>query len=869
MLTTIVATFTAANVFVPVISHDARPTPTASPTLQLGVLSEPLTGELSTAAKTWALTNRAGLGLHPASTLTFEVGFATRFGASLHYLQRINDIDIYQAKLVLTIDDKSRIVQVSSSLVDNRQVRSQFEMSEAAALHFAGKQVSFPALRHDDPTRPYGAAKKVLFAVSDELHAGWLVHVASYDPSKNFYVGLDAVTGETLFVQNRVHHQSEFELNAYPISPGDLDGGVGRTPTEVRTMLRAGGSSFIGDSCETFLSDGGFLTTSNDAGVLCGETLTSYNCCARENCDLDAGSRRVSGPTTFMGFTLNVDLPICDRVNQATNQRIEANYRYEPFDPPLDRMTVDIADPANSDTFAQVHAFYHVSRLSDWVRGLSTRGATLFPANQPAIGPFRMRDERRVPARKPAILTNVMVPNFQAIQGIPQCLPPPIGQGMGTCLIRGFSRVDNAAFLPVEGFAQFPIPGLSTGVDTLMMFQGNAADAAYDATVLWHEFGHGVVYATAALTFNDVAIDNRSANNEGGALHEGFGDYIAAAFGNTPEVGPYFGPRAFGGAPVMGVRQDNYLRSLSNTLACPDVLWGEVHQDAKHVGAALWSGRLANLGTDNGATYDAAFYAMLVSLAPNADFAAMAQTMAARVTGAFNASAGAAMTATFQAKGVIGCSKVLDVTNATAGRPFFGIAAAPMLPQATIPGPFQFKLRVPTGAQGIRIRGAQGGGGGGFGGGMAPALTILTKTGSPISFTRNGAQLTNDAETTATVQASGGMIDRVVPVQVSCGATEEVYVAIAARGSTTIQNLQVTAVPLVNCTLDAGVEPDAGTEPDAGLEPDAGPVGTETKMLPRAGIIAQPTAQAGCGCSTFEGSAVLAALAILGRRRRR
>lgn len=64
------------------------------------------------------------------------------------------------------------MMPVSSSVVDGRPVRAEFEMSEAAALHFASKQVSFPALRHDDPSRAYGGAKKVLLQVGDELHAG-------------------------------------------------------------------------------------------------------------------------------------------------------------------------------------------------------------------------------------------------------------------------------------------------------------------------------------------------------------------------------------------------------------------------------------------------------------------------------------------------------------------------------------------------------------------------------------------------------------------------------------------------------------------------------------------------------------------------
>jgi uncharacterized protein (TIGR03382 family) len=873
MLTTIVACLTAANVFTPTVTFEARPSPAAPPTLVLGELSVPLTGDLPVAAKAWALTNRERLGLHPASTLRFDVGFATRFGASLHYLQLIDGVEVYQGKLVVTVDGDGRVVQVSSSVVNARPLSTLNTLSQTQALQLAGKQVAWPVFEADRLT-PRGAAKRFLFAVGDELRAGWLVHVVSYDPSQNWYVALDGTSGEVLFAQNRVHHAAN-DVNVYPVSPGGLDGGVGRTPTVVSSLTHADGGSFIGDLCETVLPDGGFLVEANDGGVLCGDQLTAFNCCANAGCVPDAGPKRSAGPTSLMGFVLNIDIPVCDRVNQATNQRPDAgDYRYDPVDPPANRMAVDPNDPANSDTFAQVHGFYHVNRIYDWVRGLSGQASTRFTAaDGGVIGPFRMRDERRTPARRPAVVTNVLIPKLPTslaeammIEGVPQCLPPPLGSGMGTCRIRDFGRFDNAAFLPVEQFASLPIPGLSTGVDTLMIFQGNAADAAYDATVLWHEFGHGVVYATAALTFEDIAIDNRSANNEGGALHEGFSDYLAGAFGKLAEVGPYFGPRALAGQGVMGVRQDAYLRSLANTLTCPDVLWGQVHQDSQHVSAALWAGRLANLGTDNGATYDAAFYAMLVSIAPNADFAQVAQVMAARVSTAFNPAAGAALTTIFQQKGVIGCSKVLDVTNATTPRSMFAIPTAAPLRNANVPGPFQFKLRVPAGAQAITIRGDQGGGGG-FGGNV-PAIGVVTKS-TPITFTRNGGQVTHDGTLAGSVQAANGQLNGRVEVRVPCGASEEIHVALTARGGATLQNLVVAAEPLVNCMfpVDAGMPmPDAGMM----MEPDAGqPMGSDTKTLPVGGVVAQPAAQTGCGCSTFDGTAVLAALALLGLARRR
>lgn len=857
MLTSFASLVLAANVFTPTIVLETRPSPEAPPTLQLGVLSAPLMGELSSSALAWALSNRGALGLHPASTLVFDAGFTTRFGASLHYRQQLDGLDVYQAKLVLTLDAQRRIVQVSSSLVGPRPVRSVAVMTEARAREQATEAVTHPVL--DDTLRGVGGSRRHLFDTGTELHVGYLLHVASYDVTKNWYVAVDAITSETLFVQDRVHH-AEFDANVYPISPGGLDGGVGRTPTTIAPLVLLDGGSLIASTCEFVQADGGVITIDNDGGLICANNLTAYNCCTNAGCVADAGSKRLVGPTsitipgTTFRVTLNVDLPLCDLVNQATNQRDGGDYRYEPVDPPSNAALVELNDPANSDTFAQVHAFYQVSRAAEWVRGLSTRATPLFPQNQPAIGPFRMRDERRQPPRRPAVVTNVVVPNFQALRGVPACLPPQFGgSGMGACTVDGFTHVESPQFVPVENFAAAVLsPGLLTGVDTLIISQANAADPAYDATVLWHEFGHGVVYATAALTFMDVARDNRSANNEGGALHEAFSDYLAGAFGRTAQIGPYFGPRAVPAGTMNGA-----LRSLENPQTCPSGLWGQVHQDSQHVSAALWAGRTANLGTDDGATFDAAFYAMLVSLAPNADFARVADVMTARVTTALGPTAGAAMAQAFQTRGVTGCSKTLDVTDASQPRPYFGISGST---NSTWPGPFQFKLRVPNGAQAVRVRGI--GGGGGFGGAM-PMLSVLVKRAQPVTFSTTGA-LTNDADVRGTITA-GNAIDGRVPLAVPCDPGQEIFVALTGAPSA-LRNLEVTAEPLVGCELPS----DGGTAMDAGMtEPiDAGPV-DETKRLPAVSLVSQPTALTGCGCSANEGAVLLGALALLRSSSRR
>jgi len=859
-----IALFVTAGAFRPVVTQQLE-SPTGVPTLQIGQLSEPLTGELSSAVQAWSSSQRSTFAVPAVSSLKFSHAFATRFGASFHLLQMVEGVEVYGAKLVVTLDSSARVVQTASSVSSFVFLRNQWALDERQALRKAAAGVIMPALRDDGSGLPYGGAKKVFFEVGEELHAGYLVNVATLDVSKNYYVAVDAVTGERLFVQNRVHRA--LDARVYPISPGGLDAGVGLTPTTNVQLRHADGGSMVAQTCDLFLSDGGWETVANPNGELCGNQMTQYNCCAREGCQPDAGSKRVSGSLNF-GFPIKYSAAVCDRVRRAASVTNDAgpNYLYTPVDPPAVKTSVVLDDPSYSDEFAEVHSFYHVNRVYDWVRGLSANAQVVF-AGQPAVRPFAMRDERRTPARKPAIWANVVLPNFQELEDnidLQGCIASP-----STCSTRADTllALDNAAFLPRENLGQLPIPGFDTGVDTLMIFQGSAADAAYDSTVVQHEFGHGVVYATAELTFDSLALDNRGANNEGGAMHEGFADYIAAAFNDLPEIGPYMGPRvlAAAAATVPGLPQDDYLRSLTNTLACPGVLWGEVHQDSLHVSAALWSGRTLLRGSDNGATYDAAFYAMLVSIAPNADFGAMAAAMGARVKQAFptNLSAEAQMAGVFQAKGVTGCSKVLEVTNSSAPRPLYQVSVSQQLNSALVPGPFQFKLRTPQGASKVRVSGRvpppsplmQ-----------APRLTALVKVDGPITFTSAGNTISHDATQTAALTGSTALTAS-LNVAVPCGETSEIHVSIGAVGGGAPQQVTVTFEPLVNCmlpTLDGGTGSDGGTT-------GAGDGGTQVKTIP--GVGADSTTSAApaktCGCSSAELAPMLGlALALLARRRR-
>ncbi len=412
-------------------------------TLQRGIQSAPLTGELSSAARLWALSKRTELGLPPDSTLDNADSFGTRFGASFHLQQRKDGIEVYGAQLVVTLDAQARVQIVSSSLFNYRTAQTVWSITSPAAMQIAAHQVPLPALKADGT--PYGGATAVYFPVGVELRAGWIVQMPTVDIRHNWFVGIDAATGEVLSRQDRVFHAA-LDANAYNPSPGGPDAGVGVTPTiKVQLMHSDGGSMVLPDA-------GGYLT---------GTQLDTYNCCANKGCDTtaaDAGPKRAAGMTMlpYMGFNVNVNYDVveCDRLQRANNTvalHPTGSYEYTPVDPPTSTPPVQ-TDPTTSDEFAEVHSFYQVNIVHDHVRSLSAAATPLFPGNQPAITPFQLRDEKKVPPAKMATWVNIIFPDFNVIVNNPACILN------GVCKINTYTRIDNAAFLPVESGAQIPCP---------------------------------------------------------------------------------------------------------------------------------------------------------------------------------------------------------------------------------------------------------------------------------------------------------------------------------------------------------------------------------------------------------------------------
>ncbi|MBS1148656.1 MAG: Protein-N(5)-glutamine methyltransferase PrmC, partial [Myxococcaceae bacterium] len=706
-------------------SWNVVPTPDGHIALAQGVLSGPSAGDLREAARAFVLSHRAELGLPITSSLGPAQTFATRFGGSVHLPQLVDGLEVYGGKVIVTFDLQGRVVRVASSLRSYDRVKLSWSLTGPQALLAGARQIEGAVFQNGGV--PYGGYQQKMFPVGDELHAGYFVWVPTWKTSQNWHLAIDATDGTVLWSEDRVRHG--FEANVYASSPGGLSTGVGVTPLAPVTLDH--------------------FPAGVDGGKLSGELIRAFNCCPTANCNLDAGApaRRATGMFQTFGGTVSYDLAICDRYQRATNDPAvnpNGNYLYAPTDVPTGAGP-NPQSPADFDEFAEVHAYFHVNKVYDYLRALSIGPLTA----DAGFSAFAMRDSKL--GKVPAIQVNASEPAF-----------PQSPNAQGVYVSNTMTRVENAMFLARENMQAVTVPEFAFDTDALVIYQGDKADFAYDAPVVWHEFGHGAIYSTSNWN-RGVEIDARSSNDESSALHEGVADVIAFMVGQESAIGQYVGPRTdFGSAA---------LRNANNTDKCPDVLWGESHQDSQHFAGAIWQARAtAFQGTDQGRTFDAAFYAALVSFPPNVGFEKAAAIISSAVGLAFPALplAQAQMKQIFDARGVSSCSKVLDVTSIPSPRKVYiisGSAYAALGSGQGVPGPYQMKIRVPKGAKSVTLSGPYFSGGGS----TTARLALLAKANQPITFTRAGQTLTHDADKSVVPTAGGGTMSGTALIDVPCG----------------------------------------------------------------------------------------------------
>lgn len=120
--------------------------------------------------------------------------------------------------------------------------------------------------------------------------------------------------------------------------------------------------------------------------------------------------------------------------------------------------------------------------------------------------------------------------------------------------------------------------------DKDLTFGTGGVDDAEDAEIILHEYGHAI---------QDDQLPGFGASEEGGAMGEGFGDFLAASFFSDvkpkemkPTVGNWDATAYSGDEPP-------YLRRLDSNKKYPKDLKGEVHDDGEIWSACLWELRAA------------------------------------------------------------------------------------------------------------------------------------------------------------------------------------------------------------------------------------------------------------------------------------
>jgi Zn-dependent metalloprotease len=117
-----------------------------------------------------------------------------------------------------------------------------------------------------------------------------------------------------------------------------------------------------------------------------------------------------------------------------------------------------------------------------------------------------------------------------------------------------------------------------------LTFGTGGVDDAEDAEIILHEYGHAI---------QDDQLPGFGASDEGGAMGEGFGDFLAASFFSDvkpknmkPTVGNWDATAYSGDEPP-------YLRRLDSNKKYPKDIKGEVHDDGEIWSACLWELRAA------------------------------------------------------------------------------------------------------------------------------------------------------------------------------------------------------------------------------------------------------------------------------------
>ncbi len=410
-------------------------------------------------------------------------------------------------------------------------------------------------------------------------------------------------------------------------------------------------------------------------------------------------------------------------------------------------------EPSLEDPFAEVQAYYHVDRVHRW---------------------FHQRFGFSRPGESQQIK---VVVNFS--------FEMDNGQVYG---------IENAFYGDIDGDDQ---PELVFG-------QAADRDYAYDADVIYHEFGHSVVAETSDL---EQALDDLGWNVMSGALNEGVADYFSAALAGDGLVGEYAGGPS-------GIRQ------LDGDATCPGDLDGESHHDSLIWSRANWRVREQ---TEDKNALDEVLYTTVTSLGQHADFAEAAALVRAVALERHPALL-PLIAAEYAAAGLDGCTRVVPVnprrshTSTILGRDDLGLPFTP--------APFQYRLDVPAQATEMVIK-------------LVSKVALVT--GALAGFVRAGEQVEYRVEDIPVHHLT--LNEHEPQLRIALDDAENpllpgtAYYVLPVNVGRNLDHYEISVSYKLPPAPDASIPP----PPDAGVPDDGGDRDGRTSGV--------DTDQQGCGCS--------------------
>lgn len=776
--------------------------------------------ELAARAAAQDVASRLGI-LDPHLDFKLEREFRTGDGGHIVRLsQTYAGLPVINSVLVVRLTAHGEIggVRTNAVAVSGLDLKPSIDAEEARRI----ARASVPLLQ---PKDDHGQARLAVLRLPGGRLV-WQIYVPTLLPIHTIHATVDAHTGEFL---GWIDLAKQAQATVFK---------TGSDAKEARKTDR----SFDNSKLSTVELKG--LLTSTPGSTLVSEDIMALNCCPTEDCEEGADPKTIEGtlPADLIGFPINYRTAICHELQTAQADN-EGNFFYEPSQEPA--RGTPVPSPSEGEEFAEVMAYHFAQSTIDYLRSVDPD--------------FKMGAD----SRPLTVTANYLMPDLQEAYS-QMGFPPP-----NPVEITRLIRFSNAMFAPKGTFDQLPLGEMERATDSVLLFQGDTHDFAYDGTITSHEVGHAVVHGSAPGALEGWVLDSWGSMDDPGAMNEGFADYFAGIVSGAPVIGAYVGADGAGGGDM---------RRLDNDFSCPDVLWGEVHQDSMHFSAALWTVREAVAKNDQQKkAYDRAVLDALRQLVKGDGFASTVGKVAEEIENNLDAKARSTAEAEFARRGLSSCERVQALKEGHTPRTLYIPAAADRF-KPYAPAPIQFKLNPPKGATKVTltVKGSSEQGMGGIGlpgqGNSGPQLSLHYRHELPISFLSSQGSISADASSSAPLtlaQDGSGQVKLDLNLDTSFCHNEELYFSLLNASSQSQFTLNQVSVAY---HLDPAKAEDCGPEPDpndkgngGGEDGDNAPGSDDGKNK----IDDVKIADEGCNCASGGSSLGLAALGLLALALRR